>query len=106
MIDRFGTLPEETDNLLKVIEIKLNCRAAQVAKLDVGAEGRAGPLPQRQLPRPRRPDRLCPAPQGHRAAAARQQAGDHPRLARRAEPRLNGALQLSKGLARILVTAR
>ena len=26
MIDRFGKLPEETDNLLKVIEIKLNCR--------------------------------------------------------------------------------
>ena len=39
MIDRFGKLPDETENLLKVIEIKLNCRKAQVAKLDVGPEG-------------------------------------------------------------------
>src|SRR5687767_3321061 len=39
MIDRFGKLPPETDNLLKVIEMKLNCRAAHVAKLDVGPKG-------------------------------------------------------------------
>ena len=39
MIDRFGKLPDETDNLLKVIEIKLNCRTASVAKLDVGPKG-------------------------------------------------------------------
>ena len=40
MIDRFGKLPDETENLLKVIEIKLNCRKAQVAKLDVGRRAR------------------------------------------------------------------
>ncbi|MFN3389922.1 MAG: transcription-repair coupling factor, partial [Allosphingosinicella sp.] len=39
LIDRFGKLPVETDNLLKVIETKLNCRKACVVKLDVGPKG-------------------------------------------------------------------
>jgi transcription-repair coupling factor (superfamily II helicase) len=39
LIDRFGALPEETKNLLKVMEIKLNCRKASISKLDVGAKG-------------------------------------------------------------------
>ncbi|MFL6841107.1 MAG: transcription-repair coupling factor, partial [Sphingomicrobium sp.] len=39
MIDRFGALPEETANLLKIVEVKLNCKAASVAKLDLGARG-------------------------------------------------------------------
>ncbi|MEH3046901.1 transcription-repair coupling factor [Sphingomonas adhaesiva] len=39
MIDRFGALPEATDNLVKVMEIKLNARKACVAKLDVGPKG-------------------------------------------------------------------
>ena len=46
LIDRFGPLPAETANLLKIIEIKMNAAQAMVAKLDVGAEGRAGHLPQ------------------------------------------------------------
>ena len=39
MIDRFGPLPEETANLLQVIEIKQHCLAANIAKLDAGAKG-------------------------------------------------------------------
>jgi hypothetical protein len=39
LIDRFGKLPEPTDNLLKILEIKNNCRAASVVKLDVGPKG-------------------------------------------------------------------
>ncbi|HKT16266.1 MAG TPA: transcription-repair coupling factor, partial [Allosphingosinicella sp.] len=39
LIDRFGKLPAATDNLLKIIEIKLNCRKASIAKLDVGTKG-------------------------------------------------------------------
>ena len=39
LIDRFGTLPEETANLMKIVEVKLNCREAMVAKLDIGAKG-------------------------------------------------------------------
>jgi transcription-repair coupling factor (superfamily II helicase) len=39
MIDRFGKLPEATRNLIDVIAIKLDCRKARIAKLDVGAKG-------------------------------------------------------------------
>src|SRR3569832_469186 len=39
LIDRFGALPEETANLMKIVEVKLNCRAANVAKLDTGPKG-------------------------------------------------------------------
>jgi len=39
LIDRFGKLPPATENLLKIIQIKLNCRKAHIVKLDVGAKG-------------------------------------------------------------------
>jgi transcription-repair coupling factor (superfamily II helicase) len=39
MIDRFGPLPEPTRNLIDVIGIKLDCKAARIARLDVGAKG-------------------------------------------------------------------
>ncbi len=39
LIDRFGALPDETANLLKIVEVKLNCREAFIAKLDIGAKG-------------------------------------------------------------------
>jgi transcription-repair coupling factor (superfamily II helicase) len=39
MIDRFGKLPEPTDNLLQLIEAKLNAKNACIAKLDVGPKG-------------------------------------------------------------------
>jgi transcription-repair coupling factor (superfamily II helicase) len=39
MIDRFGKLPREVENLLQIIEIKRLCRAAQVEKVDAGPKG-------------------------------------------------------------------
>src|SRR5205823_10241147 len=36
LIDRFGALPDETANLMKIVEIKQNLKQAVVAKLDVG----------------------------------------------------------------------
>jgi transcription-repair coupling factor (superfamily II helicase) len=39
MIDRFGPLPPETDQLLRVVTIKGLCRQANVAKIDVGPKG-------------------------------------------------------------------
>ena len=39
MIDRFGALPQETANLLQIVETKINCRKACIAKLDIGAKG-------------------------------------------------------------------
>lgn len=39
MIDRFGSLPDEVDALLKVMKIKRLCRKAHVAKVDAGPKG-------------------------------------------------------------------
>ncbi|MFI4973943.1 MAG: transcription-repair coupling factor [Caulobacterales bacterium] len=39
LIDRFGPLPAEADQLLKVVAIKGLCREANVAKIDVGPKG-------------------------------------------------------------------
>lgn len=39
LVDRFGKLPPEVDNLLAVISIKQLCRAAHVEKLEAGPKG-------------------------------------------------------------------
>ena len=32
-------MPQETKNLLQIVETKINCRKGRIAKLDVGAKG-------------------------------------------------------------------
>jgi len=39
LIDRFGPLPQEVEQLLKVIEIKIACLAAGIARIDAGPKG-------------------------------------------------------------------
>ena len=39
MIDRFGPLPGPTQNLLRLIEVKRQAIAANIAKIDVGPKG-------------------------------------------------------------------
>ncbi len=39
MIDRFGKLPEEVQNLLEIIELKGLCRRANIEKIDSGVKG-------------------------------------------------------------------
>ncbi len=39
LIDRFGPLPPEADQLLRVVAIKALCRQANVGKIDVGPKG-------------------------------------------------------------------
>ena len=39
LVDRFGTIPPEVENLLQTIEIKQLCYKANVAKVDAGAKG-------------------------------------------------------------------
>lgn len=39
MIDRFGPLPEEVDNLLHVISLKAFCKKAGIERLDAGPKG-------------------------------------------------------------------
>jgi transcription-repair coupling factor (superfamily II helicase) len=101
MIDRFGPLPPETANLLKVIEIKMNARTAMVAKLDVGAKGALVSFYNDSFPD--LPGLLAYVDRLKGTAKLRP---DSKLVISRAWPdadaRLNGALQLSKGLAKIL----
>ena len=39
LIDRFGPLPEEVENLLQIVEIKQLCRAAGVDRVEAGPKG-------------------------------------------------------------------
>ncbi len=39
LVDRFGPLPQEVENLLAVIELKQICKTALIAKLEAGAKG-------------------------------------------------------------------
>jgi transcription-repair coupling factor (superfamily II helicase) len=100
LIDRFGPLPAETANLMKIVEIKLNCRAANVAKLDTGPKGavvtfaESGPPSfeglMSYIDRLKGSAKLRP---DSKVAVSK----DWPTP----EARLNGALQLSRGLAKI-----
>lgn len=39
LIDRFGKIPEEVENLLKTVEIKQICQLANIERIDAGARG-------------------------------------------------------------------
>ena len=101
LVDRFGPVPEEVANLLQLIETKLNCREAGIIKLDVGAKGALVGFDESRTPNLQgilayverlkgtarlRPDGRLVITRDWDSAAAR----------------LNGALQLSKGLAKAL----
>jgi transcription-repair coupling factor (superfamily II helicase) len=101
MIDRFGKLSPEMENLLKVIEIKLNCRTAQVAKLDVGPKGALVHFHNDSFP-----DLPALLAYVERLKGTAKLRPDSKLVISRAwddsQARLNGALQLSKGLAKLL----
>jgi transcription-repair coupling factor (superfamily II helicase) len=52
LIDRFGPLPQEADQLLKVVAIKGLCRQANVAKIDVGPKGAVATFRDDAFPNP------------------------------------------------------
>jgi transcription-repair coupling factor (superfamily II helicase) len=104
LIDRFGTLPEETANLMKIVEVKLNLRQAMVAKLDIGPKGAVVTFAEGGFPDLHALlgyiDRL--------KGAAKLRPDSKMTIARNwptQEARLDGALQLSRGLSRVAATA-
>ena len=54
LVDRFGKLPPETENLLSIISVKQLCKKANVAKLDAGPKGIVLSLFQNKFPQPER----------------------------------------------------
>jgi transcription-repair coupling factor (superfamily II helicase) len=100
LIDRFGSLPEETANLMKIVEVKLNCREAMVAKLDLGARGAVVTFADGGF-------KDLPGLLGYidRLKGAAKLRPDSKLVVARNWPtpdaRLEGALQISRGLARV-----
>ncbi|MDH5189315.1 MAG: helicase-related protein, partial [Rhodospirillaceae bacterium] len=52
MIDRFGTLPAEVENLLKVVSVKRNCLKANIEKIDAGPKGAVISFRNNSFPNP------------------------------------------------------
>ena len=105
MIDRFGPLPAPTANLVKLIQIKRQAIAANIAKIDVGAKGTLVSFHQDSFP----------DPAGLIAYADRLQGTiklrpDSKIVVTRVwgnpDARLNGLIQLTKGLSAIARKAK
>jgi len=101
LIDRFGTIPQETANLLQIVETKINCRKARIAKLDVGAKGAVVTFVPDGFP-----DLAGLFAYVERLKGAAKLRPDSKLVVSRDWPsesaRLTGAVQLSRGLARVL----
>jgi transcription-repair coupling factor (superfamily II helicase) len=54
LIDRFGPLPHETDNLLSLVRLKQTCKRANVEKLDAGPKGLVLAFHENQFSHPER----------------------------------------------------
>ena len=102
MIDRFGKLPDATENLIRLIEIKLHAKVAGVSKIDVGPRGA---LVSFHDDRP--PNIAGLLAYVERVGAIAKLRPDSKLVLNRAwgdpKARLNGALQLARGLAKAAV---
>jgi transcription-repair coupling factor (superfamily II helicase) len=52
LVDRFGSLPQEVEHLLDVMEIKGLCRAARIAQVDAGPKGAVIGFHKQEFPNP------------------------------------------------------
>jgi transcription-repair coupling factor (superfamily II helicase) len=99
MIDRFGALPDATDNLIRLIEIKLDAKKACVSKIDVGPRGAVVSFHDDNPP-----NIAGLLAWVERLGGVARLRPDNKLVVSRAwgdpKARLNGALQLAKGLAR------
>jgi transcription-repair coupling factor (superfamily II helicase) len=101
LIDRFGKLPEPTENLLTLMTIKLNAKKAYIAKIDLGPRGAlvsfwndTFPNVDGLLAYVAKLDGIAKLRPDMRLSIARAWADP--------KARLNGALQLSRGLAKLV----
>ena len=101
LIDRFGKLPAPTENLLTLMTVKLNARKAHIAKIDVGPRGALVSFWNDSVPD-------IPGLLGYVAklgGVAKLRPDNKLSISRAwSDPkaRLHGALQLSRGLAKIV----
>ncbi|MXP42435.1 transcription-repair coupling factor [Altererythrobacter soli] len=105
MIDRFGPLPEATGNLIKLIEIKHQAIAANIAKIDVGARGTLVTFRNDEFPDP-----AGLVAYVERLKGTAKLRPDMKLVINRAwadpQSRLNGLIQLTKGLSGVVNKAK
>ena len=105
MIDRFGPLPQETSNLLQIVETKINCRKANILKLDIGAKGAVVTFVPAGFP-----DLAGLFAYVERLKGAARLRPDSKLVLSREfntdSARLSGAVQLSRGLANVLAAGK
>ncbi|MFC3099618.1 transcription-repair coupling factor [Altererythrobacter lauratis] len=104
MIDRFGPLPAATQNLVKLIEVKQQAIAANIAKIDVGARGTLVTFHKDSFPDPAGLIAYV-----ERLKGTARLRPDMKLVIERAwgnpQSRLNGLAQLTKGLSNIVTKA-
>jgi transcription-repair coupling factor (superfamily II helicase) len=100
LIDRFGAMPPEVDNLLEIIAIKRSCREAGIEKLEAGPKGAVISLRENRFANPAG---LVDLIQRH--AGTLKLRPDHKIVYLRdwydAKTRLSGAAKLAQALAKI-----
>lgn len=105
MIDRFGDLPAATANLVRLIEIKHQAIEANIAKIDVGAQGTLVTFHQDDFPDP-----VGLLAYVDRLKGTAKLRPDMKLVISRAwgspESRLNGLFQLTKGLSGVVRKAQ
>jgi transcription-repair coupling factor (superfamily II helicase) len=101
MIDRFGPLPDATQNLVRLIEIKQQAIEACIAKIDVGARGTLVTFHNDDFPEPAGLIAYI-----ERLKGTAKLRPDNKLVINRAwgdpQSRLNGLFQLTKGLSGIV----
>jgi len=103
LIDRFGTLPEEVEALLKVILVKSLCRQANVEKVDAGPKGAVISLRNNEFPNPAGLVKLVSDP-GNQVRIKPDQKLVFARNWPSAEQRLKGAAAILSKLAKLAET--
>ncbi|MBU6268241.1 MAG: transcription-repair coupling factor [Sphingomonadales bacterium] len=105
MIDRFGPLPQPTSNLISLIQVKRQAIDANIAKIDVGAKGTLVSFFEDSFPDP-----MGLIAYAQRLAGTVRLRPDNKLVVTRSwgdpKARLNGLLQLTKGLAQIAKRAK
>jgi transcription-repair coupling factor (superfamily II helicase) len=100
MIDRFGPLPQPTQNLLQLIEVKRQAIEARIAKIDVGPKGVLVSFHNDDFPDP-----MGLIAYVERLKGTAKLRPDNKLVIQRAwgdaQGRLNGLVQLTKGLSAI-----
>ena len=105
MIDRFGALPAEVENLLEIIAIKRWCREAGIEKLEAGPKGAVVSLRDNRFANPAGLVNLIQRNAGTLKLRPDQKIV-HLRDWHDAAARLSGAAKLVQALARLAHTAK